>query len=139
MTSQSILINSSIVHIDEFNIIHVKVHKHVHLEVKDMIEVLDVLRKLSNNNKSLVMFDNSEMGGLSIEAKKFAKSEEFASAILASAMIVGNPISKITGNFFSQITPTPYPQKIFLKKENAVRWLLSLNAGNSHPINKKIS
>lgn len=56
-------------------------------------------------------------------ARELAAGPEVVAVTLRMAMLVGNPVSRIFGNFFLRVTRPAYPARIFTDEASARRWL----------------
>ena len=56
-------------------------------------------------------------------ARELAGGPEIAAVTLRTAMLVGNPVSRILGNFFLRVTRPAYPARIFTDEASARHWL----------------
>ena len=57
-------------------------------------------------------------------SRELAAGPEIAAVTLRVALLVGNPVSRIFGNFFLRVTRPAYPARIFTDEASARRWLV---------------
>ncbi len=60
---------------------------------------------------------------VSKEARDFMASEEGCEGVLAAAILVDSPITRMIGNFFMSINKPLVPTKIFTDEAEAIKWL----------------
>jgi hypothetical protein len=56
-------------------------------------------------------------------SRELAAGPEIAAVTSRMAILVGNPVSRIFGNFFMRVTRPAYPTRIFTDEASARRWL----------------
>jgi hypothetical protein len=54
---------------------------------------------------------------------KTVQTDKASITLSAAALIIGNPVSRITGNFFTGINRTAVPARLFADAKEAVKWL----------------
>jgi hypothetical protein len=69
----------------------------------------------------LVDLDNEKT--VSKESRGIYSSAETVKYLTAAALLVGNPVSRIMGNFYLGINKAAMPVKMFTKKAEAITWL----------------
>lgn len=108
---------------DEFGIIHAKILQGAELILKDAIENLDAMDKLSRNKSILLLSDMRLATSSSKEHRDYFALPRAAKAISVGAMLVKSPITKIMGNMFINFTKPPYLVKLFTSEKDAMAWL----------------
>jgi hypothetical protein len=63
------------------------------------------------------------MRSVTREARELAASDEIVAVTSRMAILVGNPVSRVLGNFFLVVTSPKYPTKIFSEEAAAWNWL----------------
>jgi hypothetical protein len=76
--------------------------------------------KLAEGNLYPLLIDAKSIVSMDRSARKRFSNEETVSAV---ALIVGTPLSKIIGNFFTGLNKTAIPLKLFSSKTDALEWL----------------
>jgi len=56
-------------------------------------------------------------------SRELAAGPEIVAVVLRMALLVGNPVSRVLGNFFLRVTGPAYPTRIFSDEAAARRWL----------------
>ena len=75
--------------------------------------------------KQLVLADIRKNPNPDKDARDFAKNDQMNKATQALALIIGNKLSRLLGNFFLGFHKGKYPTKLFTSPEKAKEWLLS--------------
>ena len=60
---------------------------------------------------------------VSKESRSIYSSEDTGRCLSAAALLIGNPVSRIIGNFYLGINKTIMPVKLFNSEEDAFAWL----------------
>jgi hypothetical protein len=70
-----------------------------------------------------MLVDITNVKTVSKESRGIYSSEKTAEYLRAAALIVGNPVSRIMGNFYLGINRTAMPVRMFTDAEEAMDWL----------------
>ncbi|KPL15106.1 MAG: hypothetical protein AMS26_08510 [Bacteroides sp. SM23_62] len=73
--------------------------------------------------KRSIVVDITNIKRVSKESRDIYSSEEMGGLISAAALIVGNPVSRIMGNFYMGINKTKMPVRMFTSTGDARKWL----------------
>lgn len=73
--------------------------------------------------KRPLLVDINNIKAVSKESRGIYSSEETAKYLSAAALLVGNPVSRIIGNFYLGINKTCMPVKMFADTDKAFAWL----------------
>lgn len=92
-------------------------------KVSDIEKLAEQVHALSVTERNLALLDTRELKGASREVRKMAASDPMNTA--AAAMLVNSAITKILANVFMKFNKPSYPTKIFTKKDDAIKWLLT--------------
>lgn len=76
-----------------------------------------------NHGKRPMLVDLNNVKSVSKESRGIYSSEETAKYLFAAALLIGNPVSRIIGNFYLGINKTCMPVKMFTGSDEAVTWL----------------
>lgn len=124
------LIQTSVAEVykDEFGIIRVSFpEQNVLLEFSDSQEIFDARITLSPpGTKQLILADIRTNPKPDRKARDFSRRPEMVATTKGMAMLVGNSLSRMLGNFFIGFNRGDFPVKLFLEEEKATEWLLSL-------------
>lgn len=87
------------------------------------VETIEKIRNKMNRKKCLVLVDMKKVTDVSKEARDYFANERTSSIQLATALLIGSPVSRIIGNFFLEMSKPICPTKMFTKMDNAIKWL----------------
>jgi hypothetical protein len=57
------------------------------------------------------------------EARDYLGSTDGSEGVIASAILIGSPVTRIIGNFFMSINKPIIPVRLFNEREDAKKWL----------------
>jgi len=78
---------------------------------------------LCKNEARPILVDIRNVKSITAEARSHLAGEEGAKVTRAVAMLIGNPLSKILGNFFLGLNKPSFPCKLFTSEQEALLWL----------------
>lgn len=78
---------------------------------------------LSNGNTFPLLIDSRNIRSISKEARDFFSMNNRDSCIVAFAIIIDSPLSKIIGNFFMGLNKPRVPARLFTGEKEAIKWL----------------
>ena len=124
---QSMLTKVSEVTCDHDGIIEISfLEKDIKVSVEDIEEIFEARKTLSPGpEKHLLIVDIRTAPDTSHEAKELSKSDKYNEATQALAIIVGNQISRLIGNFYMSFNRAYYPMRMFNAIDEARSWLLT--------------
>jgi hypothetical protein len=67
--------------------------------------------------------DLTNIKTVSKESRNIYSGDEMGNILKAAALIVGNPVSRIMGNFYMGINKTKMPVRMFTRISDAKKWL----------------
>lgn len=86
----------------------------------------EITNELQNFQAKPLMCDLTNIAKMSKECRLWFSGDEHAKTYTKCALIIGNPVSRILGNFFIGLSrPNQKPVKLFASQEKALAWLLS--------------
>ena len=93
-------------------------------DVADIKELQEISLKLAGGCDYVICADINNIKSVTKEARDFSgdKMGDHKS-LLAVALIMGSPISRVIGNLFMGLNKPIYPTKLFNDKEKAYKWL----------------
>jgi hypothetical protein len=91
--------------------------------VESVPEVVRAHVAAARGAKRPALADVSGLKFADLEARKLAAGPEVAAVCSHMALLVGNPVSRILGNFFLRVSRPLYPTRIFTDEASARRWL----------------
>ena len=94
------------------------------LELEDSLGELRVYKtEYCKEIKRPIVVDITNVKTVSKKARDIYSSDETANTLSAAALIVGNPVSRIMGNFYMGINKTIMPVRMFTSTREAKKWL----------------
>jgi hypothetical protein len=109
---------------DEDGILYQDYAPGTELTHKDSLKELMVYRTyFCKEVKRPIVVDITNIKRVSKESRDIYSSEEMGGLISAAALIVGNPVSRIMGNFYMGINKTKMPVRMFTRTGDARKWL----------------
>ena len=110
----------------ENGVIQLIIFEGVEQVLDDVRENLNALRKLSIGKTSPAPFDLSALKSVTGEARENYSGLESAKVRFACALLIGNPVSKLPGNFYTSLNASLMPAKLITNKDKAMEWLESI-------------
>jgi hypothetical protein len=94
------------------------------ITLEDSLEELNIYRTtFCKETKRPIIVNISNIKTVSKESRDIYSSEKMGDIISAAALIVGNPVSRIMGNFYMGISKTKMPVRMFTRVDEAKKWL----------------
>ena len=109
--------------LDENHITHEVFKNGVEITSDDVVEMLEIRKKLIKGRKGPILADIRHIKSVSKEARDFGNNEEGISITTAFGILIGAPISRMIGNLFIGVTKPPYPTRLFTEEDKAIEWL----------------
>jgi len=81
------------------------------------------MREYCRDMRRPILVDLNHLKSVSKESRGIYSSQETAKYISAAALLVGNPVSRIMGNFYLGINKTAMPVRMFTSSREAFQWL----------------
>jgi hypothetical protein len=97
--------------------------KEVDVDIEVAKLMIDERVNFSNGKTYPCLSDIRNIKSLSKEARVYFAGPAGAKLMTACAILIDSPVSKLIGNFFISISKPIIPNKIFNKKEEALKWL----------------
>lgn len=122
MSSKKIDLKSCEIHLDEEDILHLKVRPNYKVKLGDAQEITEAINKLTRNRKVLELMEGSDFFTFDNEAQSFA-SRNGNKLFIASAIVSRSSGVVILFNLFKRFYRQPVPFKMFTRKDEALKWL----------------
>jgi hypothetical protein len=81
------------------------------------------VNSLSHEQNFPLLVDLRKIRSISKEARDFFSMNNRESKVIAFAMVIDSPISRIIGNFFMGLNKPRVPAKLFNNEASAMKWL----------------
>ena len=123
-----IITRTATISMDDNCIIHIVIHKNVHIDYEDSIDNFLVVKTLTSNMPSSKLIDGTSPGWtISKQAINYIMNEDAHGKTIARALIFGDYTARLlaTINFFIKSTKTPV--KVFSQSDKAIKWLLNFS------------
>lgn len=78
--------------------------------------------KFADGESYPCLFDITTVKKITAEARNYLANEG-NELVLASAILINSPITKMIGNFFIAVNKPKNPTRLFTNKEEALKWL----------------
>ena len=93
-------------------------------ELADSLDELRIYQEtFCKEGKKPIVVCLTNIKTVSKESRDIYSSDEMGSIISAAALLVGNPVSRIMGNFYMGINKTKMPVRMFTSTGSAKTWL----------------
>ena len=105
------------------NIIYGIINKNAEQTLNDAMYNTRMVKETLKGKISPVLIDIRLMKSISAEAREYYSGEDVAHVHNACAIVIGNPISRIIGNFFIGLNKPGMPTRLFTTEKKAFQWL----------------
>ncbi len=90
----------------------------------DAIACVDATFIVAGRRRRPVLVDARGLRSQTREAREYFSSAEATERVLAVALFVGSPVSRMIGNFFLGMGAQRVPTRLFTAEPPAIDWLL---------------
>lgn len=108
------------------SIIHYTFFKDVEIDVEQHKINHNALVSIATLKQHPLLIDATEFVTITPEARKFIRSLEPVTPILARAMVTNSLANKLLITFYNKVNKPMYPLKVFNNYNDAQKWLLTL-------------
>lgn len=115
-------LNKHLVWHDEDGIVYIKSIAGEKSEIKDIQQLRDFLINLSQEKRSCILIDFSNVSQADRETRDYV-NKEFPKIARAVALVSKNPLGRMMANLFFNLKKQPFPTKMFDKELDAKEWL----------------
>ena len=112
-------------------VVEIRFHKGMRIGIEEIEELLEAQLSMTPAMAS-VLVDARNVVSMTREAQERTADNPVNDRTAATAILVGNPVSALLGNFFIRFGRPPYPARVFRKEEEARAWLLEHLAKHSN-------
>jgi len=110
--------------LDDVGIIHSLGLPGVDHSLEDAINIVKAIVAVSEGKARPLLSDIRQIKSIDREARQHLADSEINDVVLANAVMVDSPLSRMIGNFFNGFNKPPIPLKLFSDETEAVNWLL---------------
>ncbi len=105
-------------------IMHQTYKDNAEISMKDSAAEMEIyMKEYCSEKRRPILVDINNLKSVSKESRGIYSSKETARYLSAAALLVGNPVSQIIGNFYLGINKTIMPVKMFTRSDEALAWL----------------
>lgn len=108
---------------DDVGIVHGEEVNDTPFRLSDAEEALRLIREIGGGQKSCLLMDISRLKSMSREARTYFSAPDRTEDLLAVALIINSPLSRVIGNFFLGLNKAAIPVRLFTEEKQAVDWL----------------
>jgi hypothetical protein len=108
-------------------IVYVFFHPETEIDVDFQEILLKAYHKVTGGKKYPFLFEAADTVCVTKEARENAILIENRSPVGATAIMVDNIANALIANFYLKFNKPKHPYKVFRNRQEAVKWLLSLN------------
>ena len=112
----------------EDGIICVQIKDDMHIEIKQSMEMFEVVKKFAGGKKRPVLVLTGSGGTISNEVREFSSSQEANEPTLAEAIVAKGLAHKLIVNFLLKFHKSGRPMKMFTNEPDAVKWLMKMES-----------
>ncbi|MCK4765615.1 MAG: STAS/SEC14 domain-containing protein [Candidatus Aminicenantes bacterium] len=123
MKDKTIETRTAAVSLDDGGFVRIVINSKAEIDLKDITEINKGIRKFNQGEKIPIFLDARGTKSITREARSFGDDEKSTEVTKAVAFLIGNPVSRVIGNFFLGLNKPPFPFKMFTSEEKAIRWL----------------
>jgi len=105
------------------NICYSIVKSNAVIELKDAEANTFTVKQISKGKIYPILVDIREIKEIKKEARDHFTMKNRVPGVLAIAILINSPLSKIIGNFFMGINKPSVPSQLFTSEEKAIAWL----------------
>ena len=108
----------------ENGVMHQVYHDGVNLDMDDTRKEMEIYRReYCPKDPPPILVDLTRLRSVSKDSRSIYASKDTAKIFSKAALLVGNPVSRIVGNFYMGINKSAMPVKMFTDPGEAMVWL----------------
>jgi len=114
-------------------VMHQVYHSGIELDMDDTRKEMEIYnREYCTGGPRPILVDLTRIRSVSKESRSIYASQDTARIFSRATLLVGNPVSRIMGNFYLGINKSAMPVRMFTDPDEAMGWL---EKGNSNKRN----
>lgn len=110
-------------YVDDDGILRIKVIEGAHIDLESIKEDGLVNMQLTNNKRSLALYDSRAFFTIEPDAREYLRSGIIDPTRIATAVLTDRLATKILVNFFIRFNKPQTPMKMFTSEKQALKWL----------------
>ncbi|HEY0602682.1 MAG TPA: STAS/SEC14 domain-containing protein [Herpetosiphonaceae bacterium] len=130
METQEIVTRTSRVRMEADMVARVTIFSGAQQTLADAKENIQALEELSQGRPFRALTDIRQMTSQSREAREFYSDPSHTQSLVAVAILVGSPVSRLIGNFFMGFNKSSTPTRLFTSEADAIAWLKEFPLSN---------
>lgn len=99
-------------------------------DAKDDVHVFD---RLSQGRPFTALLDIRQLKSQEREAREFYSQPGHTPGLVAIAILIGSPMSRVIGNFFMGFNKSDIPARLFTSEPEAIAWLQEFPIADGQP------
>jgi hypothetical protein len=107
----------------EDSVVEIRIHEGATVDVPEMEGILAAQTALVETRPTLVLVDSRGVRSMTRAAQERTTKTAPKRDTRAVAIVVGNPVSALLGNFFLKLGIPVYPTRLFRDPDSARAWL----------------
>jgi hypothetical protein len=111
------------VHAEPDGTIVMRYHAGIELDGRLAAQVARAHIRLAQGEKRPVLVDLRGLVSVDRASREIGASEGVVAVTAKMAILAGNPVTRVLGNFFSKVTTPAYPTRLFADEAQARAWL----------------
>ncbi|HEX8516211.1 MAG TPA: STAS/SEC14 domain-containing protein [Bacteroidia bacterium] len=104
-------------------IIRTKAKPFADVTLKEAKENSVAVNSLTGGKAAVLLVDSRDIRSISKEARDYFSMNNRESFIVAFALVIDSPLSRIIGNFFMGLNKPRVPARLFTDEKEAINWL----------------
>ena len=105
-------------------IMHQVYHDAIHIDIEDSMKEMEIYRnEFCTQGARPILVDITNVKSVCKESRGIYSSQDTALIFSKAALLVGNPVSRIIGNFYLGLNKSAMPVQMFTVAEEAMDWL----------------
>lgn len=108
--------------VDQYGILHATPDVGAHITAVSAKEAVDLGWVLQQGRIAPVIVDLRHISSIDRDGRAYYAGPEVTSRTFGAALLVGNPLTRMIGNFFLGLNKASHPLRIFGDEASAVAW-----------------
>lgn len=123
MSIQPVEIRCAVLDHPEAGVLRVTLRAGIELDKTAVQDIADAARTIVGDRPYTVLIDLRRIRSMNREARQHVVRPETVKQIMAVALLIESPVSRVIGNLFLGLNRAPYPTRLFTAETDAFDWL----------------